>query len=1153
MAPPTGAGSEPNLTGGAFATGDGRGQRPVVRAQRVGINVATEGFSKFLGLAERLEARLKGIRDHFAAINKSGREMAGLTSGQNMFTAGGGGGGAGGTGTAGASGGGFGNMVRGFVGVGAIGGGLMIHRQRQQMAESIPIYAQSGLWSSMYSGMDYLNVERQRVAAAGQYAGDRQGLALAQGIGLGYGQTAQQSLTWLAGVSRQVQASGGTMTMSQAAQQGAGFLDPAVMRRQQAMGMRLSREGGQVRDVNQVAMDYIRQYEKSINGGRKLNEFDFINLGTPGSGIRMTFQRLYGLDDSTLDVIQRAGMQNVRAGGNLNFGSAGALSAAGFSNQQMLGLQAIVTQTVGTQRNAQNAARQQDNWIGAMNVEQQIQRTMGALEDATSGATGALIQFERALTVAAGLVGANALMGGLGGGGGGLGMTLLGGRRGAQALAGRAGAAGVAGVAQTAAGVAPAAAGGFAGRGRNTLGRIGMVQMAGAAIGIQQAVNASDWGDVFGAAVGGGVAGSAFGAPGIVAGAALFGGAAAVRSLLGQANEDENNSRSDALQSGFFMTELELISALAGENITGSSAQTQPTSGRSRGLYDTWQIRRGTLIGQYLNTLSDAEVEKLATYIKADPQHSFETLAEARTGFNNMKQFFNDPTRIYKDSEWLKFVRNGSGRTFTFPDFMKILRQHRSALSGPSSRYSEYFGDVSDPFAFTPVNTSANYELLNQLEATTAPMSETGEQTGDGAFSKTGPSKSIFGNQLGDPQTGGGLGGMPSDRTWNGLDPRMKDRLLKLFAASGGTVYLGTGGGTRSEAEQRSMFLSRHVPDPNGDIEWNGQRWRHVKGAAAAPPGRSMHEIGLAADLDGPGVRTWLQQNAGAFGLKTFANVNNEPWHVQLAELPNSRKEYEAGGGGASSQTTAASPASQTTSGPGKVRALSGVNYSVAETLRTATGIGGITSTTTTAGADLGALTPTTPSAGSLTGQQVAQLAYQTGFRGEGLVQLVAISKRESNWNPSAFNGNTGTGDQSYGLMQINMLGSLGPSRRAAYGISTNEQLFDPATNLRAAYILSQGGTDFYHWGGYKGEADTYNTNVAEARQIVQSLGLLGDGSFERVPAAASTGGGGNHNVQFSIVIQSNGDVSYDVAQLTREVRPAMERLAVDIGIKRST
>lgn len=107
----------------------------------------------------------------------------------------------------------------------------------------------------------------------------------------------------------------------------------------------------------------------------------------------------------------------------------------------------------------------------------------------------------------------------------------------------------------------------------------------------------------------------------------------------------------------------------------------------------------------------------------------------------------------------------------------------------------------------------------------------------------------------------------------------------------------------------------------------------------------------------------------------------------------------------------------------------------------------------------------------TLARDQLAQLATAAGFRGDAVATMVAIVLAESGGNARAHNTNAGTGDNSYGLAQINMLGNLGPARRAQLGISSNDQLFDPATNLRAAYALSGGGTNFGPWSTYKSGA----------------------------------------------------------------------------------
>lgn|GEM_PF-1607643 len=132
---------------------------------------------------------------------------------------------------------------------------------------------------------------------------------------------------------------------------------------------------------------------------------------------------------------------------------------------------------------------------------------------------------------------------------------------------------------------------------------------------------------------------------------------------------------------------------------------------------------------------------------------------------------------------------------------------------------------------------------------------------------------------------------------------------------------------------------------------------------------------------------------------------------------------------------------------------------------------------------------------GPLNRTQLAQLFHEAGFRGENLVNMVAIAMRESSGDPAAFNGNSATGDKSYGLTQINMIGAMGPERREAFGLTSNDQLFDPQTNARVAFELSNNGTNLSPWGAYKGLANTYNTDVSAARAAVaeaQAQGLLG-------------------------------------------------------------
>lgn len=91
----------------------------------------------------------------------------------------------------------------------------------------------------------------------------------------------------------------------------------------------------------------------------------------------------------------------------------------------------------------------------------------------------------------------------------------------------------------------------------------------------------------------------------------------------------------------------------------------------------------------------------------------------------------------------------------------------------------------------------------------------------------------------------------------------------------------------------------------------------------------------------------------------------------------------------------------------------------------------------------------------------------QAGFRGDGLKMAYAIAMAESGGNARAHNPNVNTGDNSYGLFQINMLGGMGPERRRRYGLSSNSDLFDPLTNAKVAFKMSNGGKSWGPWSTY--------------------------------------------------------------------------------------
>lgn len=101
---------------------------------------------------------------------------------------------------------------------------------------------------------------------------------------------------------------------------------------------------------------------------------------------------------------------------------------------------------------------------------------------------------------------------------------------------------------------------------------------------------------------------------------------------------------------------------------------------------------------------------------------------------------------------------------------------------------------------------------------------------------------------------------------------------------------------------------------------------------------------------------------------------------------------------------------------------------------------------------------------------QMAAIAKNAGFSDKTALIMGGIAMAESSGNPMAHNTNAATGDNSYGLWQINMLGDMGPSRRKSFGISSNSELFNPAVNAKAAYKIYQ-SQGLNAWSTYKNGA----------------------------------------------------------------------------------
>lgn len=111
----------------------------------------------------------------------------------------------------------------------------------------------------------------------------------------------------------------------------------------------------------------------------------------------------------------------------------------------------------------------------------------------------------------------------------------------------------------------------------------------------------------------------------------------------------------------------------------------------------------------------------------------------------------------------------------------------------------------------------------------------------------------------------------------------------------------------------------------------------------------------------------------------------------------------------------------------------------------------------------------------NLSPQQIAQVAYNAGFRGADLVKAVAIAIAESGGNTQAYNpelsAGTKSGSGSRGLWQI--YGTAHPQYN-------NSTMFDAQANANAAYqVYREAGNRFTPWSTW---------NLGMASQIIPTL-----------------------------------------------------------------
>lgn len=300
-----------------------------------------------------------------------------------------------------------------------------------------------------------------------------------------------------------------------------------------------------------------------------------------------------------------------------------------------------------------------------------------------------------------------------------------------------------------------------------------------------------------------------------------------------------------------------------------------------------------------------------------------------------------------------------------------------------------------------------------------------------------------------------------------GLQPDFAFRLNQMIQASHGALYITSG--YRDDALQAKLYADaiKKYGSPEAASKW------------VAPPGHSNHNKGLAADLGGD--MAVAHQLAPLFGL--YFPMSWENWHIE----PLSTSDPTHPGNDPLAYTTSpfgdVNPTQQDRSQDPAYQAASLTNAITGDQSSAGTSLTGDASQS---GGDLPAVDFSKPQANPTGGPS----AFATGagsvdpktlyqqLKAQGLdpihaAALVAIAGRESGYRPDAHNGNASTGDNSYGLFQINLLGGM-------HSQFSPEQLTTADGSVAAAASLVKSG-GLQPWGGYKGAAWSQGTNLQAA------------------------------------------------------------------------
>lgn len=130
------------------------------------------------------------------------------------------------------------------------------------------------------------------------------------------------------------------------------------------------------------------------------------------------------------------------------------------------------------------------------------------------------------------------------------------------------------------------------------------------------------------------------------------------------------------------------------------------------------------------------------------------------------------------------------------------------------------------------------------------------------------------------------VGGAMRPDTFSGMNPRFTSALGQMFAAAPPEIQaqMRVSSGYRSPEIQARLWQGALAKYGSPEL---ARKW-------VAPPGKSQHNHGHAADMKwlAPAAMQWAHANAAKFGL-AFP-LKNENWHVELADARGAQPQVMA-------------------------------------------------------------------------------------------------------------------------------------------------------------------------------------------------------------------------------------------------------------------